>query len=65
MARVFGESALFLSLSRFESLGLTTLEALASGCIVAGFTGFGGRDYATACNGWWWPRTIASTACSG
>ena len=32
---------------------LSSLEALASGCVVAGFTGFGGRDYATSANGFW------------
>jgi glycosyltransferase involved in cell wall biosynthesis len=36
-----------------ESVGLTTLEALASGCVCAGFTGGGGRQYATPDNGFW------------
>jgi glycosyltransferase involved in cell wall biosynthesis len=53
VARVLGESALFLSLCRFEAAALTLLEALASGCAVAGFTGQGPRDYTTAANGFW------------
>src|SRR5262249_4633200 len=53
IAQRLGESTLYLSLARFESFGLSTLEALASGCLVAGFTGLGGRDYATAQNGFW------------
>jgi hypothetical protein len=53
VARILGESALYLSLCRFEALPLSALEALASGCVVAGFTGFGGRDYATSGNGFW------------
>jgi hypothetical protein len=53
VARVLGESAVYLSLCRFEAVSLSALEALASGCIVAGFTGFGGRDYATSRNGFW------------
>lgn len=47
------ESAVFLSLCRFEALPLTLLEAFSSGCVVAGFTGIGGRDYATSGNGFW------------
>jgi hypothetical protein len=53
VARVLGESAVYLALGRFEALPLSALEALASGCIVAGFTGTGGWDYATARNGFW------------
>jgi hypothetical protein len=53
VAHVLGESALYLSLARFEALPLSMLEALSSGCVVAGFTGFGGRDYATSANGFW------------
>lgn len=56
VARVLGASALFLSLCRFEAVPLSLLEALASGCIAAGFTGFGGNDYATARNGFWAPE---------
>lgn len=46
---------LFLSLSKLEGLGLTPLEAMASGCVVAGFRGVGGRDFATPDNGFWAP----------
>jgi glycosyltransferase involved in cell wall biosynthesis len=53
VAEAFGRSTLFLSLSRMESVGMTPLEAMASGCLVAGFTGIGGRDYATPDNGFW------------
>jgi glycosyltransferase involved in cell wall biosynthesis len=53
VARILGESAVYLALGRFEALGLSALEALASGCIVAGFTGTGGWDYATSRNGFW------------
>jgi len=53
VASIFAGAGVHLSLSRMESVGLTTLEALASGCICAGFTGIGGRQYATPDNGFW------------
>lgn len=53
LARGMATSTLFLALSRYEGLGMTPLEAMASGCIVAGFTGGGGREYATSENGFW------------
>jgi len=52
-AEAMGRSSVFLCLSRLEGLGLTPLEAMASGCLVAGFTGLGGHDFATADNGFW------------
>lgn len=52
-ARLMGEAGVFLSLSRMESFGLTPLEAMACGCVVAGFTGLGGREYANERNGFW------------
>lgn len=52
-ARRLGEAQLFLSLSRLEGFGLTPLEAMAAGCVVAGFTGIGGREYANDSNGFW------------
>jgi len=55
-AAMMGEAKVFLALSRMESLGLTPLEAMASGCIVAGFTGIGGQEYATPANGFWAPE---------
>lgn len=53
VAGAFASSSVHLSLSRLESVGLTTLEAMASGCVCAGFTGIGGRQYATPDNGFW------------
>lgn len=52
-AEALGKAKVFLSLSRLEGFGLTPLEAMASGCVVAGFTGIGGREYATEQNGFW------------
>jgi hypothetical protein len=52
-ARLMGESSCFLSLSHKESFGLPSLEAMACGCLVAGFHGDGGREYMTPENGWW------------
>lgn len=54
-ARAFAESEVFLSLSRLESLGITPLEAMAAGCVCAGFTGVGGQEFATPENGFWVP----------
>jgi glycosyltransferase involved in cell wall biosynthesis len=53
VAAALGKAKVFLSLSRLEGFGLTPLEAMAAGCVVAGFTGIGGREYATAENGFW------------
>jgi glycosyltransferase involved in cell wall biosynthesis len=53
IARAMSEAKVFLSLSRLEGFGLTPLEAMAAGCVVAGFTGIGGREYATDANGFW------------
>lgn len=55
VANAMRRAALFLSLSRLESVGMTTLEAMASGCVCAGFLGVGGREYATPDNGFWVP----------
>lgn len=52
-AAILGQSAVFLSLARQEAAGLALLEAMACGCLVAGFTGIGGRDYAHEANGLW------------
>jgi glycosyltransferase involved in cell wall biosynthesis len=52
-ASLLSEARVFLSLSRLEGFGLTPLEAMASDCVVAGFTGIGGREYATEGNGYW------------
>jgi hypothetical protein len=54
VAETMARSAVFLSLARLEAHSMTQLEAMASGCIVAGFTGVhGGNDSATASNGFW------------
>jgi hypothetical protein len=54
VARTMRDSAVFLSLARFEAHSMTTLEAMASGCVVAGFIGsVGGNDCATTRNGFW------------
>lgn len=53
VAETMAASDLFLSLSRHEAVGLTPLEAMASGALCVGFLGVGGRDYATPDNGLW------------
>src|SRR5262249_30646296 len=52
-AEIFGRSTIVLSLPYLESFGLVPLEAMASGAIVVGFTGYGGQEYATQENGVW------------
>lgn len=53
VAEILGRSAVFLALGRLEGFGLPPIEAMASGCLVVGFTGDGGRSFATPENGWW------------
>ncbi|MCA3356897.1 MAG: glycosyltransferase [Roseomonas sp.] len=53
VAETMAGSAVFLSLSHRESFGLTPIEAMASGCAVVGYHGWGGLDYANAANGRW------------
>lgn len=54
VAQAMARSAVFLSLARLEAHGMTALEAMATGCVVAGFSGVaGGTDTATARNGFW------------
>ena len=43
-AEILRRASVFLSFSHREGYGLPPAEALASGCVVAGFHGFGGRD---------------------
>ena len=62
VARALGEAGLFLSLSRLEGVGMTTLEAMAGGCLVAGFTGVGGVEYANWENGFWVPEDDCEAA---
>ena len=52
-AQALGEAAVFLSLARLEGMSMTILEAMACGCLVAGFTGAGPREYVTSMNGLW------------
>lgn len=53
VVEAFNRANVFLSLSKWEGLGMTTLEAMRAGCVVAGFRGIGGAEYATAENGFW------------
>jgi hypothetical protein len=53
VAAQLAESAIFLSCSHSEGFGLPPLEAMAAGCVVVGFHGQGGREYATTQNGLW------------
>ncbi len=53
VAEIMSESAIFLSTSIFEGFGLPPLEAMASGCVVVGFHGDGGMEYASDDNGFW------------
>jgi hypothetical protein len=43
-ARVLRECSVFLAFGHREGFGLPAAEAMACGCIVVGFHGFGGRD---------------------
>lgn len=66
-AAMLSRSSVFLSLSHKESFGLPPLEAMASGCLVAGFHGDGGREYMNPSNGWWaetgdWRTCVAGLA---
>jgi hypothetical protein len=47
------EAHVYVSTSIHEGLGMPPLEAMATGCLVVGFTGGGGLDYASAENGVW------------
>ncbi len=53
IAEGVGGASVFLVLHRLDSQPLTGLEAMASGCVLAGFTGGGGREYARPENGFW------------
>ncbi|MES2771161.1 MAG: glycosyltransferase [Pseudomonadota bacterium] len=52
-AEIMAESTVFASLSYLEGLGLPPLESMASDCLVCGFDGLGGSDYASEENGLW------------
>jgi glycosyltransferase involved in cell wall biosynthesis len=52
-AAALGRASVALSLARLEGMSMSILEAMASNCLVAGFTGIGPREYTTAMNGLW------------
>jgi hypothetical protein len=49
------DAHIYVSTSVREGLGLPPLEAMGTGCLVVGFAGGGGLDYATEDNGLWVP----------
>ena len=53
VARRMAASEIFLAMGQREGLGLPPLEAMATGALVVGFYGGGGREYATPENGDW------------
>jgi hypothetical protein len=55
VAARLGTAQIYVSTSVREGLGLPPLEAMASGCLVVGFTGAGGLDFANRDNGVWVP----------
>jgi hypothetical protein len=55
VARTLQQSSHFISTSFREGFGLPPVEAMACGCLVVGFAGGGGREYATNKNGFWVP----------
>ena len=61
---ILATSAVFLSLQRFEGFGLPAIEAMAAGCLVAGFPGVAISDYAQPDNGWWAPDDDIEAAAS-
>ncbi len=52
-ADAMSRSFLYASFAHLESLGLMSLEAMKSRCLVVGFDGGGGREYRTDDNGCW------------
>lgn len=52
VAAVLGRSTVFVALSHSESFGLPVAEALASGCLVAGYDGGGGHELFEAPGAW-------------
>ena len=50
---VLASAYLLVNTSLYEGFGLPPLEAMACGCIVVGFHGYGGLEYATNNNGFW------------
>ena len=52
-AEALAASAVYAALPLLEGLGLMSLEAMACGCHVVGYSGHGGAEYATPENGDW------------
>jgi hypothetical protein len=52
-ADILGTATIYLSLSAMESFGLVPIEAMSAGCVVVGFNGYGGMEYAAPENGFW------------
>lgn len=65
VAEELGRSAVFLSLGHRESFGLPPVEAMAAGCVVVGFHGGGGLEYATPANGLWYHHDQAEAVADG
>ena len=51
VARIVGESLIFVSLMKGEALGFPAMEAMAAGCVVVGYDGTGGAEYFDATTG--------------
>jgi hypothetical protein len=65
VARKYRESSIFFAAQDLEGFGLPAVEAMACGCLVAGFAGTGcfPHPYANAANGFWAPdRDVAAAA---
>jgi len=45
IATEYRKSDIFLAFGKYEGLPRTVLEAMASGCVVVGYDGGGGRDF--------------------
>ena len=52
-AQILAQSAIYAAFPLLEGLGLMNLEAMAAGCLVVGYRGHGGSEYATDNNGVW------------
>ena len=53
VALALQEALLFLSCGHPEGFGLPLAEAIACGCLVVGYHGLAGRDFATPTCRWW------------
>jgi glycosyltransferase involved in cell wall biosynthesis len=53
VAEIMGRSAIFLALCYMEACPLAPLEAMAAGCLIVGYHGYGGLEYASRENGIW------------